>query len=401
MCAVARRGVRNRTVWPVRFGDFRALCGVWHAGTSVDMGNGTARAPPLGSNEPSPSPMEAPSNPTSVLTRPIQSGSSGGGEGMDRRAKKRRLTTKRIAMVVGGLALHALVVWGLFFQDTRRTLNVERDKITVATIDRGTFQEYVSVTGAAQPIKTVYLDAVVGGQVEERYVVAAPVSGFAQRVTHEVGDAVQAGEVLAVLEPVPTTPLDARTQAELRARVQAAEAAMRSAAAQAAAARSQATLAAATRDRMRPLAADSILAAVELDRYEAEARQAADAQAAAEAAVEATRQELRAVRALLQSSAGARGGGAVAVRAPAGGAVLAVHHESEGVVAAGQPLVEVGDPSALEVVADVLSEEATRLAPAMRALVESFGQTAEGRVREVEPVSFTDVSALGVAWSEN
>ncbi|MEL6703236.1 MAG: hypothetical protein AAFP15_03035, partial [Bacteroidota bacterium] len=79
--------------------------------------------------------MEAPSNPTSVLTRPIQSGSSGGGEGMDRRAKKRRLTPKRIAMVVGGLALLALVVWGLFFQDTRRTLNVERDKITVATID--------------------------------------------------------------------------------------------------------------------------------------------------------------------------------------------------------------------------------------------------------------------------
>ncbi|MEL6771807.1 MAG: efflux RND transporter periplasmic adaptor subunit [Bacteroidota bacterium] len=114
--------------------------------------------------------MEAPTNPTSVLTRPIQSGSSGGGEGMDRRAKKRRLTPKRIAMVVGGLAILALVVWGLFFQDTRRTLNVERDKITVATIDRGTFQEYVSVTGNAQPIKTVYLDAVVGGQVEERYV---------------------------------------------------------------------------------------------------------------------------------------------------------------------------------------------------------------------------------------
>ena len=102
------------------------------------------------------------------------------------------------------------------------------------------------------------------------------------------------------------------------------------------------------------------------------------------------------MRALLQSSAGARGGGAGAVRAPAGGAVLAVHHEREGVVAAGQPLVEVGDPSALEVVADVLSEEATRLAPAMRALVEAGGQTAEGRVREVEPVAFTDVSALGV-----
>ncbi|MEL6445432.1 MAG: efflux RND transporter periplasmic adaptor subunit [Bacteroidota bacterium] len=280
---------------------------------------------------------------------------------------------KRLLLITAAAVLVLVLLWAF---------RPQPERVETATVAPGPLLVTIDAEGIAQ--------------VEERYVVAAPVSGFAQRVTHEVGDAVQAGEVLAVLEPVPTTPLDARTQAELRARVQAAEAAMRSAEAQAAAARSQATLAAATRDRMRPLAADSILAAVELDRYEAEARQAADAQAAAEAAVEATRQELRAVRALLQSSAGARGGGAVAVRAPAGGAVLAVHHESEGVVAAGQPLVEVGDPSALEVVADVLSEEATRLAPAMRALVEAGGQTAEGRVREVEPVAFTDVSALGV-----
>src|SRR5690606_24554766 len=205
-----------------------------------------------------------------------------------------------------------------------------------------------------------------------------------------------AGAVLAVLEPTPTQPLDVRTRAELAARVQAAEAAVRRTEAQADAARVQADLAASTVERMRPLAADSVLAPAEFDRYVAEARQAAEARASAEAAVEAARQELRAAQALLTAGGGVRGGAAVSVRAPTSGAVLAVHHESEGVVNAGQPLVEIGDPAGLEIVADVLSEEAARLRPGMPALVEVGSRTLGAHVSRVEPVAFTDVSALGV-----
>jgi HlyD family secretion protein len=146
---------------------------------------------------------------------------------------------------------------------------------------------------------------------------------------------------------------------------------------------------------MRPLASDSILAPAELDRYVAETRQAADAQASAEAAVESARQTLRATRALL-SAGSSRIGPSVPVRAPSPGSVLAVHHKSEGVVAAGQPLVEVGDASALEVAADVLSDDATRIEVGMRALVEVGGRTVEGHVTRVEPVATTEISALGV-----
>jgi HlyD family secretion protein len=74
-----------------------------------------------------------------------------------------------------------------------------------------------------------------------------------------------------------------------------------------------------------------------------------------------------------------------------------VHHESEGTVPAGQPLLEVGDPDLLEVAAEVLSEDAVRLVPGMRVLVEGWGgPPLEGTLRRVEPVAYTEISALGV-----
>lgn len=282
-------------------------------------------------------------------------------------------TRKRILLIVGALTLVALLVFAF---------RPQPEAVETVAVARGPLVATIDAEGVTR--------------VEEHYAVTAPVTGFARRIAYEVGDDVEPGAVLAVIEPAPAQPLDARTRSELAARVQAAAAAVRRAEAQATAARARADLAAATLGRMRPLAEDSVLAPAEFDRYVAEARQTAEARTAAESAVEAARQELAATRALLQSGAGARGGSTVAVRAPAGGTVLAVHHESEGVVAAGQPLVEVGDPATLEVAADVLSDEATRLAPGMRAVVESGTRTADGHVRHVEPVAFTEVSALGV-----
>ena len=72
--------------------------------------------------------------------------------------------------------------------------------------------------------------------------------------------------------------------------------------------------------------------------------------------------------------------------------------ESEAVVPAGEPLIEVGNFNRLEVVADLLSTDAVRVPPKARVLVEQWGggRTLEGRVRLVEPSGFTKVSALGV-----
>lgn len=105
-----------------------------------------------------------------ILTQPIRSGTTGGGEGVDRRIEKAKWPPKRIALVAGVASLAGLVVWALVAQGGGRRLNVEADRLTISTVQTGTFQEYVAVTGNALPLRTVYLDAVVGGQVEERFV---------------------------------------------------------------------------------------------------------------------------------------------------------------------------------------------------------------------------------------
>ena len=86
------------------------------------------------------------------------------------------------------------------------------------------------------------------------------------------------------------------------------------------------------------------------------------------------------------------------VRSPVAGHVLRVHEESERIVAAGTPLLEVGDPGDIEVVVDVLSADAVRIRPGAPVAIEDWGgeQPLEARVRLVEPSGFTKVSALGV-----
>ena len=88
----------------------------------------------------------------------------------------------------------------------------------------------------------------------------------------------------------------------------------------------------------------------------------------------------------------------VPLPAPVSGRVLRVLQESESIVAAGTPLVEIGDPDDLEVVVELLSEDAVRVPPDAPVLIEGWGggQPLEGRVRRVEPFGFTKVSALGI-----
>lgn len=102
-----------------------------------------------------------------ILAQPLGSLS---GAGMDRRVKQPKWTPKRIGAIVGILLLVALLVWALLGRGGGQRLNVERDRLTVATAENAAFQEYVAVTGTLLPGLTIYLDAVVGGQVEEKFV---------------------------------------------------------------------------------------------------------------------------------------------------------------------------------------------------------------------------------------
>ena len=103
-------------------------------------------------------------------------------------------------------------------------------------------------------------------------------------------------------------------------------------------------------------------------------------------------------RAALIALGGGRSDTRVLLRAPADGCVLRVPERSERVVVVGTPIVEVGDPTALELVVDVLSSDASRIRPGATATIDSWGdgESLTGRVRRVEPAAFTRVSALGV-----
>lgn len=238
-------------------------------------------------------------------------------------------------------------------------------------------------------------------RVKDRYVLYAPVAGYLRRVTLEPGDVVQAGQPVAWLDPLPAATLDPRARAEAEARL----AAMRSALQQAREAQGQAAaearLAAEEFARRQDMLARQLIARSEFDQAESRRDATAAAARAAASAVDVARHEVEAAEAVL-SYAGAMAGGEalepIALRAPVDGRVLKRLQESAGVVAAGQPLVEVGDTRALEVEVEVLSRDAVRIEPGGRVEFERWGggEALEGRVRVIEPAGFTKISALGV-----
>lgn len=236
-------------------------------------------------------------------------------------------------------------------------------------------------------------------RVRERFLVTAPVAGEVDRIRLEPGDRVETGKtVLATIAPAAPVPLDARTRAELQASLRAAEAAMERLSAEAR--RAETALALATRqlERSETLAAAGAMAAEDLEVQRATHRQAQEAARAAELAVAQAQQEVAVIRARLSTAPAAPPGGRQSILAPIDGVVLVRHVESRRVVAPGEPLLELGDPGAIEVVADLLSTDAVRVAPGARVIIDQWGgpQPLEGRVRRVEPSGFTKISALGV-----
>lgn len=239
-------------------------------------------------------------------------------------------------------------------------------------------------------------------RVTDRFVVSAPVAGFARRVTLDVGDPVFEGQVLLDLDPLRPTVLDSRSRAEGEARVAAARASLLEAQEKARAAAADAGYWEAQLARVKDLFRTGDVAKETYDRTVTEARRAEATRRSAEHAIEVARSELEAARAALQYSAAPSANDAageiVRVRAPVGGRVLKVAHKSEGVVSPGEPLVEIANAHSLEVVVELLSADAVRVAPGGHVLFERWGGSAplEGRVRLVEPVAFTKISALGV-----
>jgi HlyD family secretion protein len=235
-------------------------------------------------------------------------------------------------------------------------------------------------------------------RVRDRFVVTAPVGGEVLRIELEPGDPVKRGARLATVRAAAPVPLDARTRAEAQATVGSAEAAVGRL-------RAERSRAATVRDRARQqiertrtLADAGALPREEFEARDAELKAAEDAVRSAEFAVAQAEQELEAARARLAPPASSGAGREYVITAPVDGVILRRHRESQSVVPAGEPLLEIGNPNALEIVADLLSADAVKIAPGAEVLIDQWGgaEVLRGRVRRIEPSAFTKISALGV-----
>jgi HlyD family secretion protein len=238
-------------------------------------------------------------------------------------------------------------------------------------------------------------------RVVDRYVISAPLSGYAQRVALEVGDAVREGQVVARLEPLRSAALDPRSRAEAQARVATAQASLTAAEESTRVAAEEARHAETELARMKALYDAGTIPQEQLERAETDARRTQANLETARANVKVAEREVEAARVALKDFAAentATQAELVVVRAPTAGRVLKRFRESEGVVNAGEALVEVGSPRTLEVEVEALSSDAVRLSPGTRVLFERWGgdYPLEGVVRTVEPFGFTKISALGV-----
>ncbi len=243
---------------------------------------------------------------------------------------------------------------------------------------------------------TVTVDEDGKMRVRDRYVVNATLTGELERIALRAGDAVTAGQPIAVLVSLAPGLLDVRARGEAEQRIGAAAATQRQA--QAAIARADTALrfARSEAERMRSLAGQGAATRRDLERAETELQAADKDLRSAEFAAHAAAHELEMARAT--RVARQRGGERFELRAPVSGRVLRVVRDSEGFVNAGEPLLEIGDPSSIEAVVDVLSTDAVAIAPGAAATLVHWGGKAElkARVSRVEPSAVTKVSALGV-----
>lgn len=238
-------------------------------------------------------------------------------------------------------------------------------------------------------------------RVRDRYVLSAPVSGRLLRPLVKVGDSVTPGEPLFTLLPQDPTLIDRRTGAALAARADAARAALARAHAEAARARTAETLARSDAQRTAGLAGRGFISDAARESAELTLREREQARIAADHAESVASFELIAATAALQRAGGTRRGSPEEVwriASPTTGQLLRLMHDSEQPVAAGAPLAEIGDINHLEVVVDVLSAEAAEVRPGQLARLSlARGEPPlEGRVRRVEPVANTRISALGI-----
>ena len=263
------------------------------------------------------------------------------------------------------------------------TLRTEPEPVDLHVLARGSLVGIVRAEGVAR--------------VRDVYEIAAPVSGIADRIALRVGDPVVAGETaLASVEPADAPILDARTRAQAEATLVETRAALAAAEAELLAAREELSYAEGQHARAVQLMDRGLTTLVLL---EESARALHAAEAGTEAALSRRAMAEGAVERAEAALADPEPAGTCCRRlmSPIDGVVLRVDGASRRPVAAGTPLLAVGDPAGLEIVADLLSSDAVRLPPDAPAVVLRWGgEPLQAKLRRIDPVARTEVSALGI-----
>ncbi|ESR23379.1 efflux RND transporter periplasmic adaptor subunit [Lutibaculum baratangense] len=287
---------------------------------------------------------------------------------------------KRLLLLLLVLGLGGAVYWGL---------RPDPVPVDAAVLARGQMQVSVGEEGKTR--------------IRDVYRVSAPIAGRAARTSLKVGDEVVGDETLiTTIHPADPPFIDVRTERELRAAVSAASAGVGYAEAELSRANAQLRLVEGDLERAQRLSRSGTISARALEKAVLDVETAKAGVREAEASLELRRSELRSAEARLIQP-GSRETYAngdtccVEVRAPVSGVVLSLPVDSEQVIQAGKLLAEIGSTSDLEIVVDLLSNQALSIEQGARATITEWGgQPLEARVRRIDPAAFTKVSALGI-----
>lgn len=285
---------------------------------------------------------------------------------------------RKIVLGSVALLLLALLVWAFMPTPT---------EVEIATVTQGRFERTVQEDGKTR--------------LRERFVVSTPLAGRIARIDLKQGDAVVVDTTIATIWPVAPGLLDERFRAEQLARINAMQANV--AKTQANVQRAEASLdqARAELKRSEALVQQEFISSNQNETNVLNARlREKDLESARHEKAAASFELEQARIAIQQFSQNSPNGKRQAfnVKAPVTGNVLKVMQQSEGILMAGTPIMELGDPAQLEVVVDVLTEDAVQIKPGTVVQLSNWGEphVLEGRVKLVEPAAFTKVSALGV-----
>ena len=236
-------------------------------------------------------------------------------------------------------------------------------------------------------------------RLKDRFTISAPTAGYLRRINAKVGDAVKKGQVVAVLEPLPSQALDPRSRATAEAVVTSTESALKAAIEREKVAAADAVYLEQRRERLKALYEKGSISKDQYDQINSEAQKARAVQLSAAAEVSVANSELERAKIVLRNFSFVKGNGNIeAVTSPVSGAVFKVYHESEGAVNTGEPLIDIGDAGNIEVLVEVLSSDAVKIKNGTHVFFKRWGndEPLAGKVRLIEPAGFTKISSLGV-----